>query len=482
MLSRKPHSTLALSVVAAAVLLALSPFGKTAVVAQAGAPQAFTLAEAMAYAETHTPSVRLAQADLAEAEGQIRETLSSGLPRVDGSVGYTYNAEIAQQLFPDFISPAVYEVLVGEGVSNGAGAPVVAPQGAPGFFPVAFGLRNQLQAGVTATAPLFNATYFIAVRGSRLYRNLAQRTLEQTAYQSRVQVGKAYLATLIAERNLATLERNVDNLEQTLAETRALYEAGFAEKLSVDRLELTAGNLAAQRQSLEQVILISRNLLKFQMGYPVEREIVLLTDLDGALGNARAEGLIADEDFEVSRRPEYATLQVADSLAAIDLTRIRSGYYPNLVAFGNFSRTLQRNDLFDGDEPGWLPASALGVTLNVPIFDGFEKRAQRQRALARADKTRVQINQFEQSALLALRNAKASVLNARLAVGLREKSVTLAEEIYRVAQIKFREGVGSSLEVNQAQAELFSAQDQLTQALYDLAVAYTDYQDALGEL
>ena len=449
---------------------------------QVAAQRAFSLEEAMAYAETHTPAVRTARADLAEAEGQIRETLSSGFPRVDGSLGYQYNAEIAQQLFPDFISPSIYGVLAQEGVAAGDGTPIQPLTGPQTFIPVAFGLRNQVNAGVSAQAPLFNATYFIAVRGARLYRNLALRTVEQTAYQQRVDVARAYLATLIAERNLATVDRNEENLAQTLAETRALYEAGFAEQLSVDRLELSASNLAAQRRSLRQVITISRNLLKFQMGYPVNEPIELTTDFDAALGAARVGQLVEDADFDVAARPEYATLQVADSLAAIDLRRIRSGYYPSLAAFGQFSRTLQRDDLFDDAEPGWLPASAIGVTLNVPIYDGGEKKAQRQRALARAEKTRVQIDQFEESARLALANSRASVLNARLAVTLREEATALAEEIYRVAQIKFREGVGSSLEVNSAQAELYSAQDALTQALYDLAVAYTDYEDALGEL
>ena len=435
----------------------------------------------MAYAEANTPAVRTALADLAEADGQIRETLAIGIPKVNGSVGYQHNLEIAQQLFPDFISPSIYGVLAQEGV-EGASGPIQPLTGPGAFIPVAFGLKNQLNAGVSAQGLIFDATYFIALRGARLYRNLAVRTVEQTAYQQRVNVARAYLATLIAERNLATVDRNEANLEQTLAETRAIYEAGFAEKLSVDRLELAASNLAAQRRSLQQVIAISRNLLKFQMGYPVGEAIVLSTGFDEALGQARVSKLIEDADFDVAARPEYATLQVADSLAAIDLKRIQAGYYPNLVGFGQFSRTLQRDNLFDGDENGWLPASALGVTLNVPLYDGGEKKAQQQRARARAEKTRVQIDQFEQGARLALANARASVLNARLAVTLREEAIALAEEIYRVAQIKFREGVGSSLEVNQAQADLYQTQDALTQALYDLAVAFTDYQDALGAL
>jgi len=447
-----------------------------------GAARSFTLEAAMTYAQVESPNVLIAQADLAEAEGQIDETLSIGLPKLNGSVGYQHNLEIAQQLFPDFISPAVYGVLTQESVADNTGRLIQAPTGPQTFFPVAFGQRNQLQAGLNLNSLIFDATYFIALRGSRLFRNLAQKQVEQTSYQTRVQVAKAYLGTLIAQRNLETLQRNVANLEQALTETEALYEAGFAEKLSVDRLRLTAQNLAAQRQNIEQVIEISLNLLKFQMGYPQSDPIALSTTLDEALGNARVSELLGDEDFDPSRRPEYATLQVADSLNAIDLKRIQAGYYPNLIGFANISRTLQRNDLFDSEEAGWLPQSALGVTLNVPIFDGFEKRAQKQRAIARTDKTRLQLAQFEQSSRLALANSRAAVRNARLAVDLRENSVALAEDIYRVSQIKFREGVGSSLEVNQAQGELFQAQDALTQALFDLAVAYTDYEDALGEL
>lgn len=440
------------------------------------AQQAFTLEEAMAYAEKNTPAVLSARADLAEAEGQIRETTAIGIPKINGSVDYTHFLEIPAQLLPDFITPSIYGVLLNEQLITNA------PPFETRFTPVQFGQKNQLTGGINANALVFDATFFIALRGARLYRSLALRTLEQTAYQTHVQVSRAYLATLIAQRNLQTLDRNVQNLRVTLEETRALYESGFAEKLAVDRLQLSLNNLAAQREALLQVEQISKNLLKFQMGYPITQEIVLSTNLDEALGDANVAALVEDADFQVSNRPEYATLQVADSLNQIDLKRIRAGYYPSLT--GNFflQRQLIRNDLFDSQQAGWIPSSGVGLSLNVPIFDGFTKSAQRQRALARSEKTRVQIRQFEQQAILGLANARAAVQNARLALRLREDAVDLAEEIYRVAQVKFREGVGSSLEVNQAQSDLYAAQDALTQAIYDLAVAFTDYQDALGEL
>ena len=444
--------------------------------------QAFTMEEAFTYAETHASAVRVAQADLAEADGQIKETTAIGVPKINGSVGYQHFPQIPQQLFPDFITPSVYGVLVNEGVENGDGMRVVAPAPSNVFTPVTFGLKNSLSAGVEASALLFDATFFIALRGAKLYRSLAVKTLDQTKYQTHSKVAKAYLATLIAQRNLEILQKNVDNLETTLSETTALYDEGFAEKLSVDRLQLALNNLSAQREAILQVIQISENVLKFQMGYPIGDPVQLTTSLDEALGTARVDELTGLSNFSPSQRPEYATLQAADSLNMIDLKRIKTGYYPSLVAFGSHNRQLQRNDLFDSNENPWIPTTVVGVTLNVPIFDGFTKRAQKERALARSEKTRVQIQEFEQGARLALANAEASVRNARLNVELRENSIELAEEIYRVAQIKFREGVGSSLEVNSAQSELYQAQDALTNALYDLAVAYVDYEDAIGEL
>jgi len=487
MLSPKPQ-------ISALLIVLLSLAGSTGVLAQADSPslsgadkpspsgaQSFTMEEAFAYAEMNASSVLIAQADLAEAEGQIKETTSIGIPQINGTVGYQHFPQIPQQLFPDFITPSVYGVLVNEGVENASG-PIEAPAPSDVFTPVTFGLKNSLSAGVEASALLFDATFFIALKGAKLYKNLAVKTLDQTRYQTHSKVAKAYLATLIAQRNLDILQKNVDNLETTLGETNALYEEGFAEKLSVDRIQLALNNLAAQREAILQVIEISENVLKFQMGYPIGDPLVLTTSLDEALGTARVEELTGLESFSPSSRPEYATLQVADSLNAVDLQRIKSGYYPNLVAFGSHNRQLQRNDLFDANENPWIPTTVVGVQLNVPIFDGFNKRAQRERALARSEKTRVQIQEFEQGARLALANAEASVRNARLNVQLRENSIELAEEIYRVAQIKFKEGVGSSLEVNTAQSELFQAQDALTSALYDLAVAYVDYEDALGEL
>lgn len=437
---------------------------------------------AFAYAELYATSVRIAQADLAEAEGQIKETTSIGIPQVNGSIGYQHFPQIPQQLFPDFITPSVYGVLVNEGVENGNGETVQAPPPSNVFTPVTFGLKNSLSAGIEASALLFDATFFIALKGAKLYKSLAVKTLDQTKYQTRSKVAKAYLATLIAQRNLEILQKNIDNLELNLKETTILYDEGFVEKLSVDRLKLARNNLVAQRETIKELVDISKNLLKYQMGYSIEKDFTLLTTLEEALGTARVEELTGLANFSPSQRPEYATLKVADSLNMVDLQRIQSGYYPSLVAFGSHNRQLQRNDLFDANENPWIPTTVVGVSLNVPIFDGFNKRAQKERALARTEKTRIQIEEFEQGARLALANAEASVRNARVAVQVRENSIALAEEIYRVAQVKFKEGVGSSLEVTSAQSELYQAQDALTNSLYDLAVAYVDYEDALGQL
>lgn len=443
---------------------------------EAGDGKLFSLSEAMKYAESNAPSVKVSRADLADAEARIKETRAIGLPKVNGSVGYQHFIEIPSQLLPDFITPSIYGVLFKEGVIQPR------PLNTGGVTPVQFGQKNSLEGKVTAQGLIFDATFFIALRGAKLYKNLAVARYNQTAKETHISVAKAYLASLIARENLERIDRNLVNLNKLIADTEGLYKEGFVEKVSVDRLKLSANNLNTQQNSLKEVVELSMSLLKFQMGFPIDQQIGLSTTLGEALGDAKTMLLIDNDQFDVTTKKAYKTLQVADSLNEIDLKRIRAGYYPNLVGFGQFSRTLQRNNLFDNDEADWIPSSVVGVTLNVPIFDGLDKSAKRQRILARIDKAQVQKQQFIQASKLALVNAKTSIKNARNGIKMSEESIKIAEEIYRIAQIKFNEGVGSSIEVTQAQTELYQAQDQLTQAQYNLSTAYVEYLDALGQL
>ena len=166
----------------------------------------------------------------------------------------------------------------------------------------------------------------------------------------------------------------------------------------------------------------------------------------------------------------------------INIKVIKAGYMPSFRGQASYAQTLQRNELFDSKSSPWFPSSVMGVSMNLPIFDGLERKAKIQRAEINAEKASIRRIDFENSMEMEVRNARIAYINARDASVSRSDAMDLAQSIYNVTQIKYREGVGSSVELTQAETELYSAQTNYINALYELIVMKTDLDIALGKM
>jgi len=456
-------------------------FGSLSLVAQ----QDFTLDEAVQYAIQQNNQIKIQQLDIERVDGQIREYKSIGIPKVNAGVDYQYFIEIPTQILPDFISPSVdarlleYQVNT-ETVGTIDDASKLIPP-AEGGFPAQFGTSHVLNGYIGVQSLLFDFSYLVGLKAQNLARDLEVKEIDQTEYQVKANVTKAYLAVLIAKENQGILDRNISNLSNLLRETKAIYESGFAEQLDVDRLSLSLQNLQAERENLTRLIEVNKNLLKFQMNYPLADEIQLTDQFEQFRDLAVATKLSIDT-IDFTKRPEYAVIQLGEQLNEMNIERIKAGYYPNLTGFYNYQQSLQRNNLFDSDQNGWFPTNVVGVSLNVPIFDGWEKKGQLQQARVDLEKTKLKRIEFERGVTLEAQNSYVIYLNAIQTVENRRNSLDLAQRIYDTTQIKYREGVGSSVEVTQAESELYGAQANYINALYDLVVARTDVEIALGNL
>ena len=443
--------------------------------------QEFTLDEAVAYAMQNAIEVRDKNLQIARADKDIKEFLSTGLPQINGSANYQYFIDIPVQLVPIFPEQRTTLVQDIDGdvvpltytVTDDMGNPVFGP---PQEF--RFGLRNNLNAQISIEALVFDGTFFTGLQASRLYKELVQREMAQTKSALALNVRKAYLAVLAAEKNQEILESNISNLEKSLAETQAIYKEGFAEKLDVDRLALSLRNLKTEAQTVSRTVTTLRNLLKFRMGYPLEEDISLTDNLDGLAAKTVFEEIALDAPFDLTQRPEYRVLEQAEKLNEVNIRRFQVGYLPTLNAFGSYARVLQANDLADAR---WFPTTVVGLTLKLPIFDGFGKEARIQKARIDLERTRLQSVNFARSTRLEVINARIGYLNALETIRDREETVQLAQQIYQTTQTKYREGVGSSLEVNQSEADLYLSQGNYIQALYELLIAQVDLEKALGK-
>jgi len=439
------------------------------------AQTSFTLEEAITYAIENSDDIKMDYLSIRDAEESVREYISIGLPQIDANVNYQYNFIKLKNAVPDFISPSVYEVLFEEDVLERRDL------GPPNTFEVTFQTNQSLTAGLSASSLLFDGSYLTGLRAAKLYKDLTKKSIKVTEQEIRSNITKAYLACLITQENIEILDQNIQTISKTKDEAQALYEEGFIEQIDLLRQELNLNNITSQKQNLEQNQILAKNILKFQMNYPFNDEISLTDNINVFEDQFRVDN-VEEKELDYNNRAEYDQIITGQELNKLDLERIKKSRLPSLLATASYSGSLQRDDLFNSEEVGILPASFVGLGIRMPIYDGNERSAQIQRRKIKIEQTDLERTRFEKAVSLEFQNAKLSFKNALNSLNFSKESLTLAEDIYNKTSIKYREGVGSSLEVNQAELSLFQSQANYINALYDLLNAQVAIETALGTL
>ncbi len=427
------------------------------------AQEHFSLQQAIEYALQKNGTVKNAQLDLVAAEAKIGETRAIGLPQVSANAGYTNNLIIQK-----FIVPANF-------------ADPNAPADAPPLA-LEFGIRHSGMFGATWNQLLFNGSYFVGLKAAATYRELAQKGITQSEVAVAEAVSKAYYSAQVAEEQAKVLNLNLERLDTLFRETQEMNKAGFVERIDVDRIEVQRNNLLSEKQKVTNLIALSKALLKFQMGMGQEEPLELSEQLDPALNLDEFRTLSARSAVDYSNRIEHSLLQTQGKLAELDIRNVRSGYLPVVSASLGYGHNNGQNNFGELFGSKWFNNAAFNLNLQVPIFDGLSKHYQLQQKRIALDKILNNKNLLEQSIDLEVKQADVSMTNALETLVTHQRNIDLAKEVVRVSRIKYKEGVGSNIEVINAESSMKEAQTNYYAALYDLLIAKVDLQKALGEL
>ncbi len=443
-----------------------------------------SLDDAIDYALENSLTIKDAQIAIADAEEQIVERRSTGLPQVNGSLNFQHYLAVPRQplpegfdifgLFGQVLAVDLYDQL-SEQTQMAVDDSFSGNGGGGGEEGIAFFLRNNFTAGIDVNAMIFDGSFFVALKAARAYRQYTLRDFATTQREVENSVIEAYLPVLLVQENIELLDKNIKNLEQLLFETRELYKAGFAEQLDIDRQELSLSNLRIERENLVRQKEVALTNLKFTIGFPIDQPLVVSDDLDAMAVEAEA---LLSEKASPGSRPEVALIDQAIRMNELNIKLNKAGYLPSLNAFGAVQQQYQGNDFETGF---WAPAAYVGLNMSVPIFDGLNKKAKIQRARLDLEKAKIQRQDLVRGISLEVANAQTNFRNASSRLSSQEKNLDLAERIYETAQVKYREGVGSSLEVTQAEQSLYTTQSNYMQALYDVLQSKARLEMALGK-
>jgi outer membrane protein len=417
----------------------------------------FTLQDCINYAYQHQHDVTNAALDVKSADYHVKEIIGQGYPQVSGAAGFQDYFKIPVTLIP------------GEFFNE------------PGtFIPLKFGVTYQSNLTLNASQILFDPSYIVGLQGSKTYKQLYDRSYTRTKIDANVNVTKAYYQVLVSVEQIKLQDSDITQLKKEVDETVARNKQGFVEKVDVDRITVQYNSLVTSFENNRRLLAVNYELLKFQMGMPIEDMLMLKDKLD----DIKLDAGVADTSSDSTayhNRIEYNLLETQEKLNEYDVKLKKGQYLPKLTANASYSASYQANgfsDLYSTD----YPSGYVGLTLNIPIFTGWQHKNQLRQSQISVLKSENELDNMRKTVNIQIAESRVSYINGLQTLNYQRKNRALADEVLRVSKIKYEQGVGSSLEVTQAQTALQDADNSYIQGLYDALVAKVQLDQAYGRI
>ncbi len=377
--------------------------------------------------------------------------------------------------------------------------------GEPGsLVPIAFGTDNSWDGGFSVQQTLFRGQAFIGISSSSVFR-MAQLENYRAASQLVVtQTRQAYHAVLIAKEQFRLQEATISRLRENLADNKSRAGAGIIDEYEVLRIEVQLRNEEPRiQQSLNAVNAAYRNL-KVVMGMPLDAVFEIEGDLSAydihSDGNASATNAsIADVTNQIPFQPltqandiqnlaqSRGDLRVLDyqiQLKKREISSEKSMYFPNVSATYNlrWSAAQPGSPDFFGDSDNRARFQTLGIKASLPIFDGMRRNTNVQRAIIARKDLEEQLSFADRQARNEVITASEEINQVITVLPSVKEGIELARMGYDRALARFNNGLGSQLDVTEAELQLRQAQLNYAQLVFDYLNSKARYDQAIGQV
>ena len=405
----------------------------------------------------HHSKVKQSEIDKQLGLETIREAVSMGLPQISASTTILNNVALRTSLVPaEFFG------------------------GMPGdFAQIKFGTNWNGNAGIQLNQMIFNKQWLLALEGSKKSGEFYNAALEVTKENVVYETAKLYYQIQAVETQQGILEANLNQILGLKIVTEKQYQNGFAKKIDVERLQVQESNLQMQISNLELQVEQLEQALKFAMQMPLETEIIL-TDSFSVKNNLINKNITQPT---YRGRPALNLFQVQKELYDIDARRWKAGGFPTVSLFGNYTYEWQANSLGDlTDGSRWTDFSQVGIHFNFPIFDGFFRNSQMQKA----ELNNLKADQDYLYTMLAYQLQHQQSLTSLRVNQNNLKTVTdtrnVAERVYEITQKRYKQGIAPIIELLDSEASMREAQSNYITTLAQIKLAEIDLMHANGKL
>lgn len=406
----------------------------------------FTLEEAIDFALKNNYQAINAKRDIAKALKQKWETTATGLPQITGSTDYNY--QIVQP-----VTPLPGEIVGGE----------------PGtFVPVTFSPKQSANLNATLSQIIFDGSYIVALEASKTFLDFSENANNKTKLEVRKGVINAYGGVLLSQENVNIIAKNLETLEKNLNETRKIYENGLTQEEDVEQLQITYLQLSNQLNSAKRQTEIAMNMFQLALGIDLTTQVTLADNLE-TLAVKTINPALSNSNLNLEKSVDYQIAYNFTEQRRLEYQLERSKALPKITGFVNYgTQAFDDEFVFFNRNQQWFQQSITGLSINWPIFTSFGRKARTDRAKIAWDQAETDLDRTTEEIRL---NYETALNEYQLAIDTyytSKQNLELAERIENKNGIKFSEGIASSFDLRQAQIQLYQAQSEYLNSMYQV--------------
>ena len=328
-------------------------------------------------------------------------------------------------------------------------------------------LQYNASAGIQLRMPLYDQTVYTTVAVAKMMEQLNRLSYEKAKEDLMIEISKLYYLGQTTTEQIRLIKNNITRLEELKNITVALFDNGMALEVDVKRVTFNLENLHTQHDNAQAMLAQQLNLLKYTIDYPADAAITLTEIRPDEIVPAALTGL-SENLYE---------LQLAESqtkLAEKQKKMISQRYIPSLNLTGNLSFSAFTDKAYHWfhSHPSnkWYDSYGLGVSLQIPIFDGLDKRNKIRKAKIDIENVKLAQENTRKQLQTQYLNATNDLMNNQRNFKKQKDNYLLAEDVYTVTTSRYKEGIASMTEVLQDEMRMSEAQNNYIQAHYNFQV------------
>jgi len=421
----------------------------------AGISPALTLKESINIALKNNPSVIATSKKADAASAKLAQAIGAFFPtlKVDGTLGRSYTQPSAVQITTQTSQGATTQNL-----SFGTDA-----------------AQNSKSLQVSLSQPVFIAALFPAYGMAKRGWELSNEELRKIVLETSFNAIQAYFGVLKAEKMVKLAEESKDMAQSHLKQVQAMLSAGVATRADLLRAEVQSANSEVSLTRANNVLELAKDAFNNALGNDLENEVNL--EEEGLSGTVAAlpeyKNLLL---LAFDHRPDWKQFILSSGISEDNLRLAQTAYLPTVMLSAATGNQITEYPAFTSDVNSWRVTGAASWTL----FDGLGIQNRIREASSNLEAQKALEEQVRSGIALEVRDAYLNLKSALETIGSAKKAVESAEENHKVSALRFSSGVGTNLEVLDAQVSLTQAKTNHLQSLFDVELAKAKINKVVG--